>query len=72
MAGQRNRRRPSGNVSMADMALARSRMPPLQDPRVHPARCDPASAEYADLETGGRAEMPVKQEGAIRAARSPD
>jgi len=42
-------------------------MPSLQDPREHPARCDPASAQYADLETGGGVEMPVVQERPIRA-----
>jgi hypothetical protein len=29
-----------------------------------PARCDPASARHADLETRGRAEMPIKPDAA--------
>jgi hypothetical protein len=47
-------------------------MPPLQDPREHPARCDLASAQYANLETGSCAEVPVVQERPIRAASSHD
>jgi hypothetical protein len=47
-------------------------MPSLQDPREPAAGCDPASAQYADLETGGGVEMPVMQKGAIRAASSHD
>ena len=54
------------------LRLARGRMQSLQDPREPAARCDQASAQYADLETGGGAEMPVVQERPIRAASSHD
>jgi hypothetical protein len=44
----------------------------LRDRGRHPARCDPATARYTDLETRSRAEMPVMQEGPICASRSHD
>jgi len=47
-------------------------MQSLQDPREYPARRDPATAQHADLEIGSGAEMPILQEGAIRAAGAHD
>ena len=45
-------------------------MGPLQDPREHPARRDPPSAQHADLETGTGAEMPITPDAALLAARA--
>ena len=47
-------------------------MQPLQDQGEHSARRDPATAQHADLEIGSGAEMPILQEGAIRAAGAHD
>jgi len=48
----------------SDIALTRA--------REHPARRDPASARYADPEARGGFEMPIMQEGPLRAARAHD
>ena len=45
-------------------------MGPLHDPRGHPARRDPPSAQHADLETGTGAEMPITPDAALLAARA--
>jgi hypothetical protein len=52
--------------------LARGRVQPLQDPREPAARRHPPAARYADLEAGGRTEMPVMPEGPLRAAGAHD
>jgi hypothetical protein len=39
--------------------LARGEMPPLRDAGQPAARCHPPATRYADLETGGRAEVPL-------------
>jgi hypothetical protein len=62
MAGPRNHRGRSGNVSMSGTAGSKSNAT-LQDPREPAARCDQASAQYADLKTGGGVEMPFRKKG---------
>jgi hypothetical protein len=45
---------------------------PLRYAREPAARCNPATPGYADLEAGGRAEMPVLPQRALRSARAHD
>ncbi len=47
-------------------------MQPLQDTREPAARHHPPAAGHADLEARGRAEMPIMQEGSLRAAGAHD
>jgi hypothetical protein len=52
--------------------LARGRVRPVQDASESPARCNPTTARYANMEARGVAEMPVLQEGAVCTACAHD
>src|SRR3954452_3037792 len=56
----------------SSMRRSKGGMQTLQDPREPHARCDPPPAQYADLETGGGAKVPLMPNAALLAARSED
>src|ERR1700738_2186204 len=54
------------------LPLAAGAMPPLRNRGQHSARTRPPAARYADLETRGRAEMPILPYAALFAAGAHD